>query len=186
MRLLWCSLIAVGMLVFEGCGERGLTSSSLTSPTAPLSNPSASAAPPSASSPADLSTANVVTVSSGGKSSGIDIVVAPAAGAENAIALGTLADGFAANTGVTVHQASTDTIVLFGPGLSGAMGVSISGPQDVGVSNIRSIQAKDGTPGLAFDAVVGATSAPGARTVYLKAIDNRDITAFAGGLEVQP
>ena len=186
MRLLWCSLIAVGLLVFEGCGERGLTSSSLTSPTAPLSNPSASSAPPSASSPADLTAANMVTVSAGGKSSGIDIVVAPAAGSENAIALGTLADGFAANTGVTVHQASTATIVLFGPGLSGAMGVSISGPQDIGVSSIRSIQAKDGTPGLAFDAVVGATSTPGARTVYLKDNTNSDITAFAGGLEVQP
>ncbi len=185
MRLLWGSLIAVGLLVFQGCGERGLTSSSLTSPTAPLSNPSASSAAPSGSSPADLSTANVVTVSAGAKSSGVDIVVAPAAGAENAVALGTMADGFAANTGVVVHQASTDTVVLFGPGLSGAMRVSISGPQDIGVSNIRSIQAKDGTPGLAFDVVVGATSTSGARTVYLKA-NNNDITAFAGGLEVQP
>lgn len=185
MRLLWCSLIYLGLLIFEGCAGRGLTSSSLTSPTAPLSNPSASSAAPSGSSPSDLSTANLVTVSAGAKSSGIDIVVAPAAGAENAIALGTLADGFAANTGAVVHQASTDTIVLFGPGLSGAMGVSISGPQDIGVSNIRSIQAKDGTSGIAFDAVVGATSTPGARTVYLKATNN-DISAFAGGLEVQP
>jgi len=127
----------------------------------------------------------MVTVNAGAKSSGVNIVVAPAAGAENAIALGTLADGFAANTGAVVHQASTDTIVLFGPGLSGTMGVTISGPQDIGVSNIRSIQAKDGTSGLAFDAVVGATSSPGARTVYLKAT-NHDVTAFAGGLEVQP
>lgn len=185
MRLLWCSLIAVGLLVFEGCSGRGLTSSSLNSPTAPLSSPSASSAPPSSSSPADLSTANIVTVSTGARSSGVDIVVAPPGGAENAMALGTLADGFAANTGVTVHQASTDTIVLFGAGLSGAMGVSISGPQDIGVSNVRSIQAKDGTTGVAFDAVVGATSTSGARTVYLKA-KNNDITAFAGGLEVQP
>ena len=185
MRLLWCSVIAVGLLVFEGCSGRGLTSSSLTTPTAPLSNPSASSAPPSSSSPTDLSTANIVSVSAGAKSSGVDIVVAPAAGAEKAMALGTLADGFAANTGVIVHQASTDTIVLFGPGLSGAMGVSISGPQDIGISNIRSIQAKDGSAGVAFDAVVGATSTSGARTVYLKA-NNNDITAFAGGLEVQP
>jgi len=65
------------------------------------------------------------------------------------------------------------------------MGINISGPQDIGVSNIRSIQAKDGTPGVAFDAVIGATTALGARTVYLKA-NNNDITAFAGGLEVQP
>ncbi len=184
MRLLLCSLLCFWLLVFEGC-ERGLTSSALTSPTAPLSSPSASSAAPSAPSAADLSSAKVVTVTPGAKTSGIDIVVSPPAGSENAIALGTLSDGFAANTGVIVHQASTNTIVLFGAGLSGNMGINISGPQDIGVSNIRSIQAKDGTPGVAFDAVIGATTALGARTVYLKA-NNNDITAFAGGLEVQP
>ncbi|HKU27764.1 MAG TPA: hypothetical protein VJQ54_20000 [Candidatus Sulfotelmatobacter sp.] len=185
MRLLWCSLVCLGLLVFDGCGERGLTSSSLTSPTAPLSSPSASSAVPSAASAADLSSANVVTVNAGARVSGVDIVVAPPAGAENAIALGTLSDGFAANTGVIVHQASTNTMVLFGAGLSGDMQVNISGPQDIGVSNIRSVQAKDGTPGVAFDTVIGATTALGARTVYLKS-SNNDVTAFAGGLEVQP
>jgi len=184
-RLLWCSLLVLTIVVVEGCGERGLTSNSSTSPTAPLSNPSASSAQPSAPSPGDLKSANVVSVSAAANTPGVDIVVAPAAGAENATALGTLSDGFAANTGAIVHQASTNTIVLFGPGLSGAMQVSVSGPQDIGVSNIRSIQAKDGTPGVAFDAVIGATSAVGARTVYLKA-GNNDITAFTGGLEVQP
>jgi len=96
-----------------------------------------------------------------------------------------MADGFAANTGAIVHQASSNTIVLFGPGLSGSMSVTISGPQDIGVSNLRSVQAKDGTPGLAFDAVIGSSTAVGARTVYLKA-SNNDITAFTGGLEVLP
>ena len=187
MRLLWCSLVAVGLLMFQGCGGRGLTSNSSSSPTTPLSNPAASSAPATGSSPADLRSANMITVSAGSKTSAVDIVVAPTSGSssENAIALGTLADGFAANTGVVVHQASTNTIVLFGPGVSGSS-VAISGPQDdIGISNIRSIQAKDGTSGLAFDAVIGATSAPGARTIYLKA-NNNDVTAFTGGLEVQP
>ena len=185
MRLLWCSLLFVGLLILQGCGERGLTSISSTSPTAPLSSPSASTAQPGGPSAADLSSATVITVSPGARTLGADVVVAPAAGTENAIALGTLADGFAANTGVVVHLASTNTIVLFGPGLSGGMSMSISGPQDIGISNVRSIQAKDGTQGLAFDAVIGTTSAVGARTVYLKA-NNNDITTFTGGLEVQP
>jgi hypothetical protein len=111
--------------------------------------------------------------------------VAPAAGTENAIALGKASDGFASNSGTVVHQATTETIVIFGPGLSSAMSVTVSGPNDIGVNNIRGIQAKDGTPGLAFDAVIGSSTAIGARTVYLKAA-NSDITAFAGGLEVLP
>lgn len=184
-RLLWCSLLVLVLVVVEGCGERGLTGNSSISPSAPLSNPSASAAQPSAPSPGDLNSANVVTVTAGARISGVDVVATPAAGSENAVALGILSDGFAANTGAIVHHASTNTIVLFGPGLSGDMKVSVSGPQDIGVNNIHSIQAKDGTPGLAFDATIGATTALGARTVYLKAI-NSDVTAFTGGLEVQP
>lgn len=185
MRLVWCCLLLFGLVLLQGCGERGLSGNSSTSPTAPLSNPSASSPQPIAASADELRSANFVTVNAGAKVSGIDVVVAPAIGVENAIALGTLAAGFATNTGVTVHQSSTETLVLFGPGLSGSMGVSVSGPQDIGVSNIRSITAKDGTPGLAFDAVIGATTAPGARTVYLKS-ENNDITSFTGGLEVQP
>ena len=183
MRLLLGSGLISILMVLAGCGTRGLTSTSaVTSSSTPTPAATTSQPPVSAGS---LSASSEVTVTAGQNSPGVDVTVSPASGTENAMVLGTLADGFAANTGATVHQASTNTIVLFGPGLSGSMSVSISGPQDVGISNIRSVQAKDGTPGMAFDAVVGSSTATGARTVYLKAANN-DVTAFTGGLEVLP
>ena len=181
MRLGSLSLL-VSLLLLVGCGSRGLQSSSPSA--APTSVPATSSAQPSGSS-GNLSGGSTVTVSAGADTSGINITVSPAAGTENAEALGKTSDGFAANTGVIVHQASAETIVLFGTGLSGGMSVTLSGPNDIGMSNIRGVQAKDGTPGIAFDVVVGSTSALGARTVYLKATNN-DVTAFAGGLEVMP
>ena len=184
MRLLWGSFLLLGFGVLAGCGTRGLVNTPATSNSSVAPAPSTSSAQPTVSA-GDLSSSNVVTVNGGSNLSGVNITVTPAAGTENAVSLGTLAAGFAANTGAIVHQATTNTIVLFGPGLSGAMSVTLSGPQDIGVSNIRSVQAKDGTPGVAFDAVIGSSTAIGARTVYLKA-SNNDITAFSGGLEVQP
>ncbi|HWC16202.1 MAG TPA: hypothetical protein VG498_04280 [Terriglobales bacterium] len=183
MRPLLGLVLLTGLAAFVGCGTRGLASSPATS-NASFPAPATSSAQPPASV-GDLSNSNAVTVTAGEDISGVNITVSPATGTENAIALGTLADGFAANTGAIVHQASSNTIVLFGAGLSGAMSVTLSGPQDMGVSNLRSVQAKDGTPGIAFDAVVGSSTAIGARTVYLKA-SNNDITALAGGLEVLP
>ena len=76
-------------------------------------------------------------------------------------------------------------VLLFGRGLSGGMTVTISGPGDIGVSNVRSISSTTGTPGIAFDAAVSGSAALGARTVFLKS-SNNDITAFTGGLEVFP
>jgi hypothetical protein len=75
-------------------------------------------------------------------------------------------------------------VLLFGPGLSSNMQVSITGPNDITISGIQSIQATDGTPGVAFNAAVASTAAVGARTVILQDANN-DITTFAGGLEVQ-
>jgi hypothetical protein len=182
LRLLLGSFLTLGLLAVIGCGARGLTSTSSTaSPTSSVPTPAAA----QPSSGGDISNNNLITVSPGSNVSGVNVTVNAAAGTENAVALGKLSDGFAANTGVIVHQASTATILLFGPGLSGNMSVVVSGPNDIGVSNVRSVQAKDGTPGIAFDAVFGSSTAPGARTVYLKA-PNNDITAFAGGLEVLP
>jgi hypothetical protein len=182
VRLLLGSGLIFILTVLAGCGTRGLTSNAAATSSSIPTPATATSAPTSAGS---LSTSNTVTVSAGENSAGIDITVSPSAGTENALVLGRLTDGFASNTGVTVHQATTNTIVLFGPGLSGSLAVTISGPQDIGVSNIRSVQAKDGTPGVAFDAVIGSSTAIGARTVYLKSANN-DVTAFTGGLEVQP
>jgi len=183
VRLLLGSLVSLGLLAINGCGARGLVNTpSSSSSSTPV--PASSSLQPSASAGA-VSNTNTVSVSAGSNTGGVNVTVSPATGTENATSLGTMADGFAANTGVIVHQASTSTIVLFGAGLSGGMSVTISGPQDIGVSNLRSVQAKDGTPGVAFEAVLGSSTALGARTVYLKAANN-DITAFTGGLEVYP
>jgi len=172
--------LVVSLLLLVGCGTRGLQSTSST--TVPAAVPATSSAQPP-SSTGDISGGNTVAVSAGADTSGINITVSPSAGSENAESLGKVSDGFAANTGVIVHRASTETIVLFGTGLSGDMSVTLSGPNDIGMSNTHSVQAKDGTPGIAFDVVIGSTSAMGARTVYLKAANN-DVTAFTGGLEV--
>jgi hypothetical protein len=147
--------------------------------------PAASSVQPPSPGGGDFSNPNVITVNAGANTSGVNITVSAPAGSENAQALGKLSDGFAANTGAVVHLATTETIVLFGPGLSGLMDVTISGPGDIGVTNIRGVKAQNGTPGIAFDAIVGSSTALGARSVYLKSANN-DITAFTGGLEVQP
>ena len=88
-------------------------------------------------------------------------------------------------TGDTIHQGTTEFVILFGPGLSGNMQVKISGPGDILVSNIVGITANDGTPGIQFTAAVSPTAALGGRTVLL--INSvGDITTFTGGLEVIP
>jgi hypothetical protein len=91
----------------------------------------------------------------------------------------------ATNSGATIRRGATMKVVLFGRALSGSLRVTIGGPQDITVSNIRSVTASDGTAGIAFDATVSGGAALGARTVYLRSA-NDDITAFAGGLEVIP
>ena len=135
-------------------------------------------------------TPNVVTVASGQTTASTDITVAcqassPTANAED-IGVGTSVNTTtASNSGAQIAQGTTMTVILFGPGLSGNMTVTISGPNDITVSNPTTIKATDNTPGIAFTAVVSPTAALGARTVLLKD-SNNDVTAFSGGLEVIP
>ena len=77
------------------------------------------------------------------------------------------------------------TVLLFGDGLAPSMQVSISGPADIGITDIRGIKSTTGTPGITFTAAVASGAAVGARTVILRAT-NDDITTFTGGLEVLP
>jgi hypothetical protein len=125
-----------------------------------------------------------------GQVSGIDINVASPGNANgaNAELLGVSdinASTTATNSGAVIHRGSTMKVVLFGRGLSGSLSVSVGGPQDITFSNIRSVNANDGTAGIAFDATVSGSAALGARTIYLRST-NDDITAFSGGLEVIP
>jgi hypothetical protein len=128
--------------------------------------------------------ATIVDVSGGQTASGVDIAVASPASSPtpNAENLGT--GSSASNTGATISQGTTATILLFGLGLNGNMQVTISGPGDIAVSNIQGITATDNTPGISFTAAVASNAALGARTVLLR--DSKDdITSFNGGLEVQ-
>jgi len=135
-------------------------------------------------------TPNVVTVAAGQTTASTDITVAcqvssPTANAED-IGVGTSVNtATASNSGAQIAQGTTMTVILFGPGLSGNMTVTISGPNDITVSNPTTIKATDNTPGIAFTAVVSPTAALGGRTVFLQD-SNNDVTAFTGGLEVIP
>jgi hypothetical protein len=126
-----------------------------------------------------------------GDVSGVDINVAgpSACPALNAELLGVADLGaseiFAGANGDVIRRGETKHVVLFGPGLSGSLQISVSGPNDVTVANARNIQARDGTPGVLFDIVIGPSAALGARTVILRN-SGHDITTFTGGLEVLP
>ncbi len=95
------------------------------------------------------------------------------------------AQGMASNTGGTIRRGSTMRILLFGPGLNGGMTVSVGGPADITITDVKGIQATDNTPGVAFVATVAPNASLGARTVLLRSI-NGDTTSFTGGLEVLP
>jgi hypothetical protein len=174
--VLYLVILLMAIVIVSGCG--GKSSSAMSN----NSNPT----PTSSTGPVNAPT--VVTMAGGQAVSGIDITVsAPASSTPpNAQALGatTSSQGSADNTGAIVMHGSVVTVLVFGPGLSGSMQVSISGPSDIGISQIRSIQSTTGIPGIAFQATVASNAALGARTVILQA-SNGDITTFTGGLEVQ-
>lgn len=133
-------------------------------------------------------TPTIVSVGSGQTTQGVDILVPGTVSALNADALGvastTSSGGTAFNTGAIVGRGSSVRVLIFGKGLSGNTQVSISGPNDITVSNPQTIKATDNTPGVAFTIAVSATADVGARTVILRdAADN--IATFTGGLEVQ-
>ena len=153
------------------------------------SNGGTASLPTSGSSPGSAPVTNpiIVQVASGATAGGVNITVpAPASSpAPNAQVLGvtTGTGGSAFNTGQVISRGLNATVLLFGPGLDGSMTVTIGGPTDIQISNVRSVKATDGTTGVAFNVVVNGSAALGARTVFLEDTKG-DITAFAGGLEV--
>lgn len=129
---------------------------------------------------------------SGGDVSGVDIDVSPqqACPTANATSLG-VADLSATkvtstNVGAQIHRSDTKIVILFGSALSGNMQVSIGGQSgDFAISNVHSVTATDGTPGIEFNVVVSPAAALGARSVILQS-STGDVTTFTGGLEVLP
>ncbi len=171
-------LVMVGALgVLAGCGGTGGSKNPQNTPPPPNLGGGPVAAPVA------------VGVSAGQAVSGINITVVMPASAPppNAQVLGVAnltGPGEAFNTGGTISRGTTRRVLLFGPGLSGTMTVTITGPSDITISGIQTIKATDGTPGVAFTAAA-ANASLGARTVVLQAT-NGDITTFTGGLEVLP
>ena len=138
------------------------------------------------------STPTVVSVSANQTTSGADIaVVAPTGTNPNVIALGTVAtgssNGSASNTGGSIAQGSTMTVLMFGAGLSSSMTISVSGPNDLTVTSPFSIQSTDNPPipGVAFTLAATPSASLGARTVILQDTSN-NVTTFTGGLQVIP
>jgi hypothetical protein len=163
-----------GAIFLAGCGGGSSTSSAPPPP------------PPNPNMPVPVTAPTVFTVAAGQNTSvNIAVPVAASSPTPNAQALGVSfgMQGSADNTGAQIKQGQTGTVLLFGPGLSGNMQISISGPGDIAVSNPQTIKATDGTPGVAFTVVVPPTAALGARTVILEN-GKQDITTFTGGLEV--
>ena len=181
--MLRTAVIILLALFMTACGGSGNNS-----PTAP---PTGTTPPPpttSGSTAPAVQTAAPAPVIAGQTDGGVDITVgAPAGGSNiNAEMLGVGTAGTtvsAANTGAQVHRGELKVVILFGAGLTGTEQVTISGPADVHVNNVRSIKSTNGKPGVAFDIQVDLTAALGARTVFLRA-SNDNIAAFTGGLEV--
>jgi hypothetical protein len=134
---------------------------------------------------------SVVQVAAGQTAAGVNISV-PAAPSSppNAQNLGVAAmtgSASAFNTGDQIHRGTTQRVVLFGPGLSADMTISILGPSDIQISGVQGVTASDpsNTPGVTFTASVSPSAALGARTVVLQT-PSGNITTFTGGLEVVP
>lgn len=165
--------------VLLGCG--GGSSSQTTTATTP---PTSGGAPS-----ASVGTPAVVQVGAGQAASGVNISVpAPSGTQPNAQDLGVanLTGGASAfNTGDMIHRGATMRVVMFGPGLTGDMQVTVLGPNDIQISNVQAITATDQTPGISFTVAVAGNAALGGRTVVLQSTSG-NMTAFTGGLEVVP
>ncbi len=166
-------LVVAGFLLLAACG--GTTGSRVNDNAAGPGSP-----------PGQI---EIVPVSAGRTSTGINVTVAsPAASpAPNAEVLGV--GRSASNTGAQIQAGTGGTVFLCGPGLSGNMQVRISGPGDISPLNVRGVECTDSNnnkvPGIQFDVNVPSGAAPGGRTVLLISPQN-DITTFTGGLEVVP
>jgi hypothetical protein len=181
------ALVLVVSLGFVVCGCGGVLSQS---PTNSGQTTSANPSPPPSPAPASLSDPHIVSVGDNQALAGIDINVSTPQDSPtpNAQMLGVTNlgnGGSASNVGDLIHRGAKMTILMFGPGVNGGLKVSISGPNDIAISNIRGVTSIDGGSGLAFDAAVDTNAALGARTVRLRS-PHDDMTTFTGGLEVLP
>ena len=180
------ALLLLAALV--GCGGNSKSPSPSGTATVPTGGGTGGTGGTGGSSSSPSSPA-IVQVAAGQTASGVNISVAAPSGTDpNAQDLGVApltGPASAFNTGDVIHRGTTMRVVLFGPGLTADMKVSILGPNDIQISNVMGTTATDQTPGITFTAAVAGNAALGARTVTLQST-NGNITAFSGGLEVVP
>jgi hypothetical protein len=179
MRRSLIALLLSAIAAIIGCaGSSSSTSGTPPSPTPPPGTTSSQINPPV-----------VIGLAPGQAASGADITVPlpSSSPAPNVLVLGVSSGGggTAFNTGATIARGASKMVLMFGPGLSAAAQISISGPPDIAISRLQSITSTKGTPGVAFQAVVDPNAALGARTVLVQNSKN-DISTFTGGLEVTP
>jgi hypothetical protein len=169
-------ILPLCLALATGCGG-GSSSSSSTGNGGGTTGGSGSSGPVAAATP--------VVVGAGQNVTGVNIAVSTPASnpTPNAESIGV--GNSATNAGTTIHQGQSATVILFGPGLSGNMQVSVTGPNDVTISNPQTIMSTTNTPGISFTAAAGSNASLGARTVILED-PKQDITTFTGGLEVVP
>jgi hypothetical protein len=130
----------------------------------------------------------IVSVSAGQAVLGVNISVAAQASSPTPNVTAAGADGSHAFSGGDVmHQNHVATVIVFGPGLNTSMKASFSGPGDIAIGPLQSVNFTDpkAPPGLRFTATVASNAALGARTLVLQDTKN-DITTFSGALEVVP
>ena len=169
-------LISLSLLLITlsvGCGGGTGTAATTTGNNNPPPSSDGATSPTSVNVSAGKTTVDI----------NVDVTTPASSPQPNAESLGVGTS--ATNTGITVSRSSNPTIILFGRGLTSSLKVFITGPDDIAVSNIQSVTATDGTPGITFIAAVASDAALGARTVVLQN-SKSDTTAYAGGLEVVP
>jgi hypothetical protein len=88
------------------------------------------------------------------------------------------------STGDVVHQSTSPTVLISGPGISATSTVRISGPGDVTVQSQGGITDANNVtqPGIALKLSVAPNAVLGPRTVFITT--GNDMTTFTGGLEV--
>ena len=175
LRLAWTVAL---LALLAGCGG-------ISSPAAGGSNP-----PPASGGSSSPTSPAPVTVTAGQVAANVNIQVPPPSSTTppNLEDLGAGNDcgvSNACNTGDVIHRGATAQLLLFGPGLTADMQLSVSGPDDIVLGAPTATKSTSGTPGLRLTATVNGKAALGARTLILRA-PNGDITTFAGGLEVVP
>jgi hypothetical protein len=189
IRTLCAILLCLGLVACGGGG--GGSTTVVNPPPVPPPPPTPTANPPATTPPSPPT-----AVAAG--ATGVNIVVPGASQTppSNAQFLGTVPPGATGSvtlfsTGDVIHQNSTPTVLIAGPGINGSSTsgtpvstVRISGPGDITILSQGGLKDANNKPtsGVAIQLNVPANAVLGPRTVFITT--GNDMTTFTGGLEV--